>query len=247
MGRSWRCLWPWQQKRMRRILIIDDDRDLSEMLMEYLSPEGFAVDCSRTGEDGLRRALSESFDLVILDVMLPRMNGFEVLRNLRSQSQCPVIMLTARGQEVDRIVGLEIGSDDYLAKPFSARELLARIHAILRRSRPAESDTDLVAVGDVVLDRRSRMVRRAGEAIDLTSAEFETLEVLLGSAGQVVPREALFDKVLHRAYSVFDRSIDNHVSSLRKKLGPRLGDTERIKAVRNSGYLYAYSAPEGRS
>lgn len=232
---------------MRRILIIDDDRDLSEMLIEYLSPEGFVVDSAHTGEDGLRWALSESFHLVILDVMLPRMNGFEVLRNLRSQSKCPVIMLTARGQEVDRIVGLEIGSDDYLAKPFSARELLARIHAILRRSRPAEVDTELVTVGDVVLDRRSRMVRRAGEVIDLTSAEFDTLEVLLRSAGQVVPREELFDKVLHREYSVFDRSIDNHVSSLRKKLGPRLGDTERIKAVRNSGYLYAYSALDGRS
>ncbi len=232
---------------MRRILIIDDDRDLSEMLIEYLSPEGFAVDSSHTGEDGLRRALSESFDLVILDVMLPRMNGFEVLRGLRSQSQCPVIMLTARGQEVDRIVGLEIGSDDYLAKPFSARELLARIHAILRRSRRAEGDTELVCAGDVTLDRRSRMVRRAGEVIDLTSAEFDTLEVLLRSAGQVVAREELFDKVLQREYSVFDRSIDNHVSSLRKKLGPRLGDTERIKAVRNSGYIYAYSALDGRS
>ncbi len=230
---------------MRRILIIDDDRDLSEMLIEYLSPEGFAPECSYTGEGGLQRALSEKFDLVILDVMLPRMNGFEVLRNLRSQSQCPVIMLTARGMEVDRIVGLEIGSDDYLAKPFSARELLARIHAILRRSRPAHVDPELLSVGDVTLDRRARMVRRDGAVVELTSAEYDTLELLLRSAGRVVPREELFKKVLQREFSALDRSIDNHVSSLRKKLGPRLKDTERIKSVRSSGYLYVYSGQDG--
>lgn len=135
---------------MRRILTIDDDRELSEMLIEFLTPEGFEADTSHTGEDGLRRALTETFHLVILDVMLPRRNGFEVLRNLRLQCKCPVIMLTSRGQEVDRVVELEIGSDDYLAKSFRARELPARIHAILRRSGPDEREMGQVAVGDVV-------------------------------------------------------------------------------------------------
>lgn len=227
---------------MPRVLIIDDDRDLTGMLAEYLEPEGFAVEAAHTGEDGLRQALAANYALIILDVMLPEMNGFEVLRRLRAQSQCPVIMLTARGQEVDRIVGLEIGSDDYLAKPFSARELLARMNAVLRRNRPAPAaNGEVLAVGDVVLDAGARTVRRNSDLIELTSLEFDVLKLLLASPGQVVSREELFEKVLHREYSVFDRSIDNHISSLRKKLGPKVGDTERIKAVRNAGYVYAHT------
>jgi len=225
---------------MPRVLVIDDDADLTEMLVEYLGPEGFSVDVTHSGEEGLARALTTAYELVILDVMLPEMNGFEVLRRLRSQSKCPVIMLTARGQEVDRIVGLEIGSDDYLAKPFSARELVARMNAVLRRTSPLlASESDLLAVGDLVLDSRARTVRRNGRLVELTSAEFDVLKILLAAAGQVVSRGELFEKVLQREQSPFDRSIDNHVSGLRKKLGAKIGDVERIKSVRNAGYAYA--------
>src|SRR5262249_38305091 len=150
------------------ILVIDDDQELTEMLEEYLGPEGFKVEVAHNGEDGLRQALAGEYALIILDIMMPKMNGVEVLKRLRTPSQVPVIMLTARGQEVDRIIGLEIGSDDYLAKPFNARELLARMNAILRRTKPstpiaiADPPADVLAVGDVVLDNRARTVRRNG-------------------------------------------------------------------------------------
>lgn len=232
---------------MPRILVIDDDRDLTEMLVEYLGPEGFNVDVAHNGEEGLQQANSGEHSLIVLDVMLPEINGFEVLRRLRTRSTCPVIMLTARGQEVDRIVGLEVGADDYLGKPFSARELLARMNAVLRRTgqteRPPGVDRDRIAVGDIVVEMRSRTVRRDGTLVGLTSLEFDVLRVLLNAAGQVVSREDLFTKVLQRKYSVFDRSIDNHVSSLRKKLGPKIGDVERIKSVRSAGYIYAITGP----
>jgi two-component system response regulator CpxR len=238
---------------MPRVLIIDDDRDLTAMLAEYLTPEGFAVEMAHTGEDGLAAALGASYSLIILDVMLPRINGLEVLRRFRARSACPVIMLTARGQDIDRIVGLEIGADDYLAKPFNVRELLARMHAVLRRSQAsgagagpgagAGAGESVLNVGDVVVDVRARTVRRGGELVELTSLEFELLKVLLGAAGEVVSREVLFEQVLRREYNVFDRSIDNHVSSLRKKLGPRVGDAERIRSIRNAGYAYARTAP----
>jgi two-component system, OmpR family, response regulator CpxR len=227
--------------RMPRVLVIDDDRELTGMLVDYLSPEGFVVEMAHTGEDGLAQALATEYALIILDVMLPQLNGLEVLRRLRTHSACPVIMLTARGQEVDRIVGLEIGADDYLGKPFSARELLARMHAVLRRTHTAapESHDDVLAVGDVVMDVPARTVRRAGQLVELTSLEFDVLKALLAATGEVVSREELFTKVLKREYSVFDRSIDNHVSSVRKKLGPQVGETERIRSVRNAGYIYA--------
>ncbi|HEY8550491.1 MAG TPA: response regulator transcription factor [Vicinamibacterales bacterium] len=227
-----------------RILLIDDDRDLTAMLADYLRPEGFAVEVAHGGEEGLRQALTSDPSLIILDVMLPEMNGLEVLRRLRRQSQRPVIMLTARGQDVDRIVGLEVGADDYLAKPFNPRELVARIHAVLRRVQPPPPD--LLAVGDIVIDVRARSVRRDGQPIELTSVEFDVLHALAARAGEVVSREELFRTVLQREYSVFDRSIDNHVSSLRKKLGPRVGDVERIRSVRNAGYVYALTPREGR-
>jgi DNA-binding response OmpR family regulator len=230
---------------MPRLLIIDDDRDLTEMLAEYLGPEGFLVEVAHDGQDGLAQALAIDYALVILDVMLPRINGLEVLRRLRAQSHCPVIMLTARGQDVDRIVGLEIGADDYLAKPFNARELLARIQAVLRRSRTSTpSPDDAVVVGDVAMDVRARTVRRGHELVDLTSLEFDVLHILLISAGRVVSREDLFAKALQREYLPFDRSIDNHISSLRKKLGSHVGDAERIRSVRNAGYVYARTPRE---
>jgi two-component system, OmpR family, response regulator CpxR len=226
-----------------RILVIDDDKDLTEMLAEYLEPEGFEVVIARSGEEGLDRARADQYALIILDVMLPQINGLEVLRRLRTHSQCPVIMLTARGQEVDRVVGLEVGADDYLGKPFSARELLARMNAVMRRTQsPALRSSDAFSVGDVMLDAAARTVRCNGKLIDVTGLEFDVLKVLLEAAGKIVSREDLFERVLQRKYSVFDRSIDNHVSSLRKKLGPRIGEVERIKAVRNAGYVYAYTA-----
>jgi len=197
---------------------------------------------------GADRAIESDYDLIILDVMLPGINGFEALRRIRSQSDVPVLMLTARGDDVDRIVGLEIGADDYLPKPFNPRELVARIHAILRRTR-ARADADdvppieKVVVGDIKLDTGSRAVTRDGIPVRLTAMEFDVLEVLLRNAGRVVGRESLVEQVLGRKYSPYDRSIDVHVSNLRKKLGHEVDGMERIKSVRQVGYLYALPSP----
>lgn len=227
---------------MDRVLIVDDDVELCELVTEYLEPEGFHIESVHDGEAGLQRALSGEHVLVVLDVMLPRMNGLDVLRRLRAQSQVAVIILTARGDDVDRIVGLEIGADDYLPKPFNPRELVARIRAILRRSQAAQSDNETphkIAIGDVALDPASRTVRRAGDPIELTSVEFSLLEILLRSAGQVVTREQIAEQVLDRKFMAYDRSIDMHVSKVRRKLGPQPGGDERIKTIRGIGYIYA--------
>jgi DNA-binding response OmpR family regulator len=231
------------------ILVIDDDVEMTEMLAEFLEPEGFSIEVRHEGEAGLKRALQGSCTLVILDVMLPRINGLEVLRRLRAACETPVLMLTARGDAVDRIVGLQTGADDYLPKPFDPQELVARVRAILRRTAPAASRSeqpgDVVVIGDINLDSRARTVRRGGDYIELTAAEFSLLRVFVRSAGRVISREELFRDVLEREFSLFDRSIDNHVSSLRKKLGPQPGGRERIRAVRSSGYIYC--APETRT
>ncbi len=224
------------------ILVIDDDNEMTDMLCEYLAPEGFAVEVCHDGEAGLKRALRGDCQLVVLDVMLPRINGFEVLRRLRAASPVPVMMLTARGDSVDRVVGLQTGADDYLPKPFDPQELVARVQAILRRTAPgsvrSEETGDVFALADIVLDSKARTVRRGGSLVELTAAEFDLLRTFLRSAGRVIGREELFREVLDREFSVFDRSIDNHVSSLRKKLGPQPGGRERIRAVRNAGYVY---------
>src|SRR5690349_1933831 len=219
-----RCAKTEDGTSVRRVLIVDDDAELGELLGEFLANEDFTLEFAEDGGTGLRKALSGGYALVILDVMLPGLNGFDVLRQLRAQSQVPVLMLTARGDDVDRIVGLEIGADDYLPKPFNPRELVARVNAILRRTHTIHepSAAETVTIGDIELDPRARIVRRDSELIDLTTAEFDLLRVLLQSAGQVVPREQLFQNVLGRDFSVFDRSIDNHISSLRRKLGPRV-------------------------
>ena len=225
-----------------RILIVDDDVELCELVSEYLEFEGFQVESESSGDHGADRALENDYSLIILDVMLPGVNGFEALRRIRASSHVPVLMLTARGDDVDRIVGLEIGADDYLPKPFNPRELVARIHAILRRSRSragAAPPTERIAVGDVELDTGSRTVTRDGNEVRLTAMEFDVLEVLLRNAGRVVARENLVEQVLGREYSPYDRSIDVHVSNLRKKLGHKIHGMERIKAVRQVGYLYA--------
>jgi two-component system, OmpR family, response regulator CpxR len=224
------------------ILVIDDDIELTEMLSEYLEPEGFAVEVCHDGDSGLKRALQGNCLLVVLDVMLPRLNGFEVLRRLRASTQVPVLLLTARGDTVDRVVGLQTGGDDYLPKPFDPVELVARIQAILRRTAhpvlPFGKADDIISMGDVVLDPSARTVRCCGSIVDLTAAEFNLLRTFLRSAGRVISREELFREVLDREFSVFDRGIDNHVSSLRKKLGPQADGRERIRAVRNAGYIY---------
>ncbi|HEX9001160.1 MAG TPA: response regulator transcription factor, partial [Blastocatellia bacterium] len=181
---------------------------------------------------------------LVLDVMLPGANGFEVLRGVRAQSKVPVLMLTARSDDIDRIVGLELGADDYLPKPFNPRELVARIRAILRRSRaepqPAgPANSERIVLGDVELDKGARTVRRGGELIELTTVEFDLLELLMRSAGRVVTREEIVNKILGRKFMTFDRSVDMHVSNLRKKLGHRFGETERVRAVRSVGYIYA--------
>jgi two-component system response regulator CpxR len=229
---------------MSRILIIDDDFELCELLAEYVKPEGFEITAVHDGEKGLHRALSQKglYDLIVLDVMLPGMNGFEVLQKLRAQIDTPVLMLTARDEEVDRIVGLEMGADDYLPKPFNPRELIARTRAILRRTGDRNDrifpEPEVVSVGDIEMDTGSRIVRREGQKIELTSVEFGFLEVLLRAAGRVVSREQLAESVLGRSLAAFDRSVDVHLSSLRKKLGHRFGEFERIKTVRGAGYVY---------
>jgi two-component system response regulator CpxR len=228
---------------MEDVLIIDDDVELCGLVSEYLQAEGFQVEATYDGERGLERALSGQHILIILDVMLPGLNGFEVLRRIRGSSRIPVLLLTARGEDVDRIVGLEIGADDYLPKPFNPRELVARIRAILRRSvRPEEAGhdrrPDIVRVGDIELDPATRSVRHRGQAVDLTSVEFNLLEVLLREAGRVVTRERLVYAVLSRKFSPFDRSIDMHVSKVRKKLGDSEEGIEHIKTVRGVGYIF---------
>ncbi len=224
------------------ILVIDDDVELCTLVGEYLAPEGFLVECAHDGKRGLEAAVTGEHLLVVLDVMLPGMNGFDVLRRIRGKSRVPVLLLTARGEDVDRIVGLEIGADDYLPKPFNPRELVARIRAILRRTREGKGALEPaqpVRVGDVELDPATRSVRQNGKPVELTSVEFNLLHALLREAGHVVPRERLVDIVLSRKFSPFDRSIDMHVSKIRKKLGDSEGANDHIKTVRGVGYIFA--------
>jgi DNA-binding response OmpR family regulator len=234
------------QNIMESILVIDDDVEMCGMLAEYLQSEGLQVETVHNGEHGLQRALSGEHSLILLDIMLPKINGIEVLRRLRTESNARVLLLTARGEEVDRIIGLEVGADDYVPKPFSARELLARIRAILRRPEtgPAANSrvSSRVVLGDVEMDKGTRSVRRAGSDVELTALEFNLLELLLRMAGQVVTRERVATAILGRQFSPFDRSIDVHVSKLRRKLGPQASGQERIKSIRSVGYIYTAQA-----
>jgi DNA-binding response OmpR family regulator len=234
--------------KVDRILVIDDDVELCSLVGEYLEPEGFQIEAVHDGNRGLDRALNGDHLLVVLDVMLPGMNGFDVLRRIRNTSRIPVLLLTARGEDVDRIVGLEIGADDYLPKPFNPRELVARIRAILRRTQNGEKGgerledqiPEVVQVGDIELDPATRIVRQNGKPIELTSVEFNLLHVLMREAGRVVTREHLVDAVLSRKFSPFDRSIDMHVSKVRKKLGDSDNGSDHIKTVRGVGYIFAH-------
>lgn len=226
---------------MSKVLIIDDDEELCDLVSEYLTVEGFETEAVHDGVAGLQKAKAGGYDMAILDVMLPKMNGFDVLRNLRKESMLPVLMLTARGDDMERIVGLEIGADDYLPKPFNPRELVARLRAILRRASSEESDIahgEKLTVDDVEISTSARSARLRGEELPLTSVEFDLLVALLRQAGSVIKKEDLSEKVLERELSPYDRSLDMHISNLRKKLGPREDGSERIKTVRSVGYIY---------
>ncbi len=218
-----------------RILLIDDDVELGSLLKEYLGREGIVLEVEHDGPRGLERAAVAGFDLVVLDVMLPGMDGFEVLRRLRSRSRVPVLMLTARSEDEDRIVGLELGADDYLGKPFNPRELLARVRAILRRIEPRTGEGGRVEANGVALDSGSREVLVEGERVELTTIEFDILEVLLRSAGRVVSRDDLAEVLYNRKSTPYDRSIDMHISHLRRKLER---SRPLIKTVRGVGYQF---------
>ncbi len=231
-----------QEVAAHRVLVIDADIELCNLVTRFLTREWFQIACVNRGAEGVDRALSGDYSLVVLDVMMPELTGFDVLRRIRTTSRMPVLMLTAKGDALDRVLGLEMGADDYLPKPFNPPELAARIRAILRRAQPEsrlQTGTTPLVVGDVELDPGARVARRDGRPLNLTSVEFDLLEVLLRAPGQVVGREKLTREVLSREFSPFDRSIDTHVCNLRKKVGQLDDGTERIKGVRGIGYLYA--------
>jgi DNA-binding response OmpR family regulator len=231
----------------KRVLMIDDDVKLCRLVGEYLAPFGFEVTAVHRGPEGVTAVGNETYDAVILDVMLPGIDGFEVLRQIRAMSGIPVLMLTALGDEPDRIVGLEIGADDYLPKTFSTRELLARLRAVTRRSqiaiRGADSG-DEISIGDILLSPTSRIATRGGRALDLTALEFDLLHCLVRSAGRVLNRDQILDEVAGREYDVFDRSIDVHISSVRRKLGDDFKNPRYIRTLRSVGYMFVAGSEE---
>jgi len=236
---------------MARLLLADDDQELCELLAEYLGSEGFEVDRVHDGEQAVEAVLTDRYDLVILDIMMPKMNGFDALREVRRKNATPVLMLTARGDDVDRIVGLEMGADDYLTKPCNPRELVARIRAILRRVNALETESTsqggTLVIDGVELRVSSRQVLCSSEIVELTGTEFGVLALLMEHAGMVVSKKQLTETVLERKLTQYDRSMDMHVSHVRRKLGKTAADEERIKTVRNAGYLYVIPVGTGVS
>lgn len=220
-----------------RLLLIDDDRSLAALIAEYFGPAGFTVTPAFSGEDGVRLAREQYFLLIILDLMLPGIDGFEVLKRIRRSSDTPILMLTTRGAAKDRIQGLESGADDYLPKPFQPAELLARIRSILRRTLPKESPDTLI-LGDITMKELERSVTLDGQQLDLTGAEFQLLKLLISQPGEPFSREELIPRIFGRESTGSDRSIDNLVNNLRKKLGAHANGTDRFKSVRNVGYSY---------
>jgi len=225
------------------ILVIDDDRKLCRLIRDYLEPLGYRVSAAHTGSDGVEKALGHTWHAVILDVMLPGLDGLEVLRQIRRKSDVPVLMLTARGEEADRIVGLEIGADDYLPKTFSTRELLARLRAVTRRSlrtsakEGAEERAEIV-IGTLRINTAARVAVLDDQPLLLTPVEFDLLVSLAGACGRVKSRERLLDEIRDRNYDVFDRSIDVHISGLRKKMGDDPKEPRFIRTVRAAGYSF---------
>ena len=220
-----------------RALLIDDDARLSELLVSYLGDHDVAIEAARDGASGLDALARGTYDLVLLDVMMPGMDGLEVLRRIRQKSVIPVIMLTARGDEADKVVGLELGADDYVPKPFSPRELLARIRAVLRRTQP-EVTSERLSVAGVEVDVGARTAKVAGEAIELTGLELDILVALMRRAGRVVPREALLSEAGRDDVVVSERTVDVHISHLRKKIGDDPRAPSRIRTVRGVGYVF---------
>ncbi len=224
---------------MIRILLVDDDLELCSMQGQYLSNEGFAVQMYHDGESGLEEALSGDYDLILLDVMMPKLNGIEVLRRLRIHSNVPVLMLTAKGDDIDRIIGLELGADDYVSKPCTPRELVARVRAILRRADPDKQDSSQLQplkVGALTISAASRSAAWQDNLLDLTSTEFNLLEILCRRAGRTISKEDLSMHTLGRPLARYDRSIDVHVSNLRQKLGALKDGRSPIQTVRGIGY-----------
>jgi DNA-binding response OmpR family regulator len=235
-----------------KILVVDDDVKLCHLIREYLQPLGYDVTLAHSGPHGVELATREVFSALILDVMLPGYDGFQALRKIRVSSNVPVLMLTARGEESDRIVGLELGADDYLPKTFSTRELLARLRAVIRRSvlsaaEAAPKPTDKVNVGEISIDPEARLVTLAGAPVVLTTIEFDLLLTLARSAGRVKSREQLLLEVAERNFDVFDRSIDVHISSIRKKLGDDPKGPRFIVTIRSAGYMLRRPASEPAS
>jgi DNA-binding response OmpR family regulator len=230
---------------VNQILLIDDDAELCTLVTRFLNAEGFATDRAADAKHGIGLAVSGAYALVMVDVMMPDMNGFDVLRRIREHSRTPVLMLTARGDTHDRVLGLELGADDYLPKPYDPAELVARIRAILRRSesRSASPATTPLVVDDIELIASTRAVTRDGQPIELTAVEFDLLDFFMKAAGTVVTRDELVRAVLGREFSPYDRSIDTHVYNLRKKIGRLKDGGDRIKGIRGTGYLYAKSVP----
>ena len=224
-----------------QLLMVDDDARLCQLVRDYLNPHGFEVSFVHTGPDGLAKALQDRWDVVVLDVLLPGMDGLEVLRRLRAASEVPVLMLTGLGEEMDRIVGLEIGADDYLPKTFSTRELLARLRAVLRRKTSTEKTAERIEpplqIGDLVVDPGGRSARVREQTLDLTPVEFDVLLSLARACGRVRSREQLMNDASSREFDSFDRSVDVHISSLRKKLGDDLKNPRFIQTVRAAGYM----------
>ena len=225
-----------------RVLVIDDDKKLCRLVRDYLEPMGYDVAAVHTGTEGIEKATAEAWHAVILDVMLPGGDGFEVLKQIRRKSDVPVLMLTGRGEEADRIVGLELGADDYLPKTFSTRELLARLRAVVRRStvtanKPEDDATAEIVVGPLRVRPASRTAVLGDEPLVLTPVEFDLLQSLVRARGRVKTREQLLDEIRDRNYEVFDRSIDVHISALRKKLGDDAKTPRFIRTVRTAGYM----------
>jgi DNA-binding response OmpR family regulator len=232
---------------MTTLLMIDDDEKLVDLVKDYLEPNGYRLLTAHEGHEGLAMARSSAAELVILDIMLPGMDGFEVCRGIRVFSEVPILMLTARGEETDRIVGLEMGADDYLSKPFNPRELLARIRAILRRAKPTSSpvDPERFEVGPVMLDVGTRSVTVSGSPVDTTTAEFDLLHVLVASAGRVLSRDQLMQRLHGTSWSVYDRSIDVMISRIRAKIETDARRPSLLKTVRGVGYQFVRPAGDG--
>jgi two-component system response regulator CpxR len=226
---------------MKRILLIDDDQALCELLTEYLVGEGFAVDSVHTGPEGISRSLAGGWDAIVLDVMLPGMNGFDVLKRIQAQTGAPVLMLTARGDDTDTVLGLELGADDYVAKPCSPRVLVARLRNLFRRKQDEPPAQIKQRIGDLDYDRQNRRVSVGERNIELTGAEFNLLVLLLEHAGELVSKEVLAKQGLGRALQAYDRRIETHMAQIRKKLGPLPDGSPRIKTVRGAGYQYLLS------